>query len=122
MGKLLKISKLTTLFEVVIVSVLLLGIGGGVYWYSPGLRVDGSKQLTGLQINKDNINNITTGVMIAIPSEWPGTNFRAVDDNLKCCGRWPRYSLRTDFSLVPGQIRAGSLPVAPPSLRDPGNK
>jgi len=72
MGKIFK-SKLTTLFETVIVVVGLAIALGAIYWFAPGLRVDGSKQLTGLELNKDNINNITAGAMIAVPSEQVST-------------------------------------------------
>ena len=73
MGKIFRVNSLTTQFEAVILLVLLALVGGGVYWFAPGLRVDGSKQLTGLELNKDNINNITAGAMIAVPSEQVST-------------------------------------------------
>ncbi len=73
MGKILRTKNLTTGFEAIIVAIILVVILGGVYWFAPGLRVDESKQLAGLELNTDNINNITAGTMLAVPTEEPST-------------------------------------------------
>jgi outer membrane protein OmpA-like peptidoglycan-associated protein len=69
MGKILKINGATTLLEGLIVAVLVAVILGGIYWYAPGLRVDKAKQLTGLNISKDHLDNVTKGSMIQLPSD-----------------------------------------------------
>lgn len=69
MGKILKINGATNLLEGLIVVVLVTVILGGVYWYAPGLRVDASKQLSGLTLSKDHIDNVTKGTMIPLPSD-----------------------------------------------------
>jgi len=74
MGKILRITKLTTLSEIIIVVIGLGIILSGIYWFAPGLRVVGSKQLKSLELSKDNINNITPGVMLSLPSEDPSTS------------------------------------------------
>jgi OOP family OmpA-OmpF porin len=51
----------------IILGVLLL-VSGLAYVVSPGMRVAVSKQLTGLEINTDNINNVTKGAKLPLPS------------------------------------------------------
>lgn len=69
MGKILKTKTFTTGFEAVIVVVGLALILGGIYWFAPGLRVSASKTLAGLEVNNDNINNVSAGTQIEIPSK-----------------------------------------------------
>ena len=74
MGRILKQEKLTTLAEGIIVA---LGVGvllGGVYFFAPGLRVAVSKQLTGLNIETSDLNNVTKGAKLPLPSETPSTS------------------------------------------------
>lgn len=73
MGKILRTKNLTTQFEAIIVVVLLALVLGGIYWFAPGLRVDKSKQLSGLSIDKDHLNNVTKSAMLPLPSEKPST-------------------------------------------------
>jgi hypothetical protein len=68
MGKILRISKLTTMFEAIIAVVALVLVLGGIYWFAPGLRVSDSKSLKALELSADNINNITKGTMLSLPS------------------------------------------------------
>ena len=52
--------------------IVLVGIGillTGVYYAAPGLRVTVSKNLEFKAINADNINNVTSGEKISLPSE-----------------------------------------------------
>lgn len=64
MGSLFKTKKLTTGFEALILIVGLTVVLGGVYWFAPGLRVEESVELDGMEIDGENINNITqTGLM-----------------------------------------------------------
>lgn len=42
---------------------------GGVYWFAPGLRVSESKQMTSLELNSDNLNNVTKGALLPLPTE-----------------------------------------------------
>ncbi|UII31273.1 OmpA family protein [Fulvivirga ulvae] len=67
MGKILRTSKLTTLSELIIVIVVLGGILSAVYYYSPGLRVSESKQLDQLNLNKEEVDNVTTAEKIPLP-------------------------------------------------------
>jgi outer membrane protein OmpA-like peptidoglycan-associated protein len=69
MGKILKTKTFTTGFEAVIVVVALALILGGVYWFAPGLRVSASKTLAGLELSNDNINNVTSGTKLDVPSK-----------------------------------------------------
>ena len=73
MGKILKVSKLTTLAEGLILAVGLIIVLGGVYWFSPGLRVAASKQLSALTLNSDELNNVTKGQKLPTPSKTPST-------------------------------------------------
>jgi outer membrane protein OmpA-like peptidoglycan-associated protein len=68
MGKILKTTKLTTLAEGIIVGLGVILICAVVYFVSPGLRVQMSKQLTALDISKDNINNVAKGEKLPLPT------------------------------------------------------
>ena len=73
MGRILKIQKFTTLFEGVIVALGAVLVMTVVYFVSPGLRVAVSKQLTGLELNSDNLNNVTKGAKLPVASETVST-------------------------------------------------
>lgn len=73
MGKILKTQKLTTLAEALILVVGLVVILTGVYFFAPGLRVEVSKQLSGLDLNSDKLNNVTKGEKLPLPSATPST-------------------------------------------------
>lgn len=73
MGKILKIQKLTTLAEGLLVALGAVIVMSVVYFVSPGLRVAVSKQLTSLDINTDNLNNVTKGAKLPLPSETVST-------------------------------------------------
>lgn len=69
MGKILKIDKLTTFSEALIV---VLGIGailGAIYFISPGLKTAVSKKLDGIELNKTDVNNVTNAEKIELPSK-----------------------------------------------------
>ena len=68
MGAILKQAKLTTLAEGTILAVGLAIVLSIVYMVSPGLRVALSKQLSGLEISTDELNNVTTGAKLPLPS------------------------------------------------------
>ena len=69
MGKILKINKLTTFSELLIVVLGIGGILGAIYFLSPGLKTAVSKQLTQMDINKTDVNNVTNAAKIALPSK-----------------------------------------------------
>ena len=69
MGRILKQEKLTTLAEGVIVALGVAVLLTGVYFFAPGLRVAVSKQLTGLTIDGGDLNNVTKGAKLPLPSE-----------------------------------------------------
>lgn len=73
MGRILKTKKFTTGFEAFLVGVVLCVVLGGVYWFAPGLRVSESKQVEALDINTDELNNVTKGELLPLPSETPST-------------------------------------------------
>ncbi|WP_106791100.1 OmpA family protein [Aquimarina sp. Aq78] len=68
MGKILRTKKLTTLSELIIVIILLGAILGAVYYFAPGLRVGEAKQLDELNINKEEVDNVTTSEKLELPS------------------------------------------------------
>lgn len=80
MGSILKTKNLTTGFEAIILVVGLAIVLGGVYWFAPGLRVSKSKQMNGLDLNSDNLNNVTKGAKLPVPSATPST--KVVDKEL----------------------------------------
>lgn len=69
MGKILRTTKLTTLSELLIVIVGIGAILGGIYLVSPGLRTAVSKQLTGIDLNTTDVNNVTNAAKIELPSK-----------------------------------------------------
>ncbi|GAA5030329.1 hypothetical protein GCM10011506_19430 [Marivirga lumbricoides] len=69
MGKILRTSKLTTLSELIIVIVVIGGILGAVYYFSPGLRVGEAKQLDKLNIDNQEVNNVTAVEKLPLPSK-----------------------------------------------------
>lgn len=73
MGRFLKIQKLTNAAEVLIIAVGLAVVLTGVYFFAPGLRVAVSKQLSGLDINTDRLDNVTKGAKLPVASDTPST-------------------------------------------------
>ena len=73
MGKILRTKKLTTLSELLIVLVILGGILGAVYYFAPGLRVGESKVLDGMNVDKQDVNNVITSEKMALPSKSKST-------------------------------------------------
>ena len=69
MGKILRTKKLTTLSELLIVIVLLGAILSAVYYFAPGLRVGESKVLDGMNVDKQDVNNVITSEKMALPSK-----------------------------------------------------
>jgi OOP family OmpA-OmpF porin len=68
MGRILKIQKLTTFAEGILVALGAVLVMGIVYFVSPGLRVGVSQTLSGLEINTDDINNVSKGDKLPLPS------------------------------------------------------
>lgn len=57
-----------TLFSKAMITLLVAGaIGAGVYFLSPGLRVDESKALDKIDVNDKDVNNITTSAELPLP-------------------------------------------------------
>lgn len=73
MGKIFKSQKLTTLSEALILVGIVALISVVAYIFSPGLRVEVSKQLTGLDLNSDQLNNVTKGAKLPLPSATPSS-------------------------------------------------
>jgi len=74
MGAILKTKKLTTLAEGIIVTLAIAVLLVGVYFVSPGLRVTASKQLKGLTLSSDKLDNVTKGEKLPLPSATPSTS------------------------------------------------
>jgi len=73
MGRILKIQKLTTFAEGMIVALGAVLVMGVVYFVSPGLRVEVSKTLGGLELNSETLNNVTAGTKLPLPSSTPSS-------------------------------------------------
>lgn len=73
MGRILKIQKLTTFAEGMIVALGAVLVMTVVYFVSPGLRVEVSKTLGGLEINSETLNNVTAGTKLPLPSSTPSS-------------------------------------------------
>lgn len=69
MGKILRTQKLTTLSELLIVIVAIGVVLGGIYYLSPGLKTAVSKQLSGIDLNQQDVNNVMNAEKIALPSK-----------------------------------------------------
>nr|WP_294934595.1 OmpA family protein [uncultured Flavobacterium sp.] len=69
MGKILRTEKLTTFSELLIVVGAVGAILTGVYFASPGIRTAVSKQLTGIEVNTSDVNNITNAEKLPLPSK-----------------------------------------------------
>jgi len=69
MGSILKVNKLTTLAEGLIIFAVLAVVLTGVYFFAPGLKTTGSKILSSLNISHDNIDNSATAEKISVPSK-----------------------------------------------------
>ena len=73
MGAILKVTKLTTLAEGLIVTVGLAVVLTAVFFLAPGLRVSGSKVLSGLKLSSDNIDNVGKVEKLEVPSTTAST-------------------------------------------------
>lgn len=73
MGAILKTKSLTTLAEGAIVALGLAVVLTVVYFLAPGLRVATSKQLSALTLSKDNLDNVTKGEKLPLPSTTPSS-------------------------------------------------
>ena len=69
MGKILRTTKLTTFSEFLIVAGGIGVILGAIYFISPGIKTAVSKQLTGIELNSSDVNNVTNAEKIALPSK-----------------------------------------------------
>lgn len=62
-------STFTNLTKGLIISAGVILASVGLYFLAPGLRTGGSKQLNALELNSDNLNNVTKGALLPLPSE-----------------------------------------------------
>lgn len=69
----MKWSSLTLFSKSLIALVLAGGIGGAVYYLSPGLRVDESKSVEKLNLSDKDVNNIVTSAELPVPGDAPST-------------------------------------------------
>ena len=77
MGKILKVKKMTTLLEGIIVVLGLAVILGGIWWVAPGLRVGESQELDEMVLNDDQLNNVTTSPLLDLPSNSTSTSIQS---------------------------------------------
>lgn len=69
----MKWSSLTLFSKSLIALALAGGIGGAVYYLSPGLRVDESKTVEKLNVSDKDVNNIVTSAELPVPGEAAST-------------------------------------------------
>ena len=69
MGKILRTTKLTTFSEFLIVAGIIGVILGAIYFISPGIKTAVSKQLSGIELNSTDVNNVTNAEKIALPTK-----------------------------------------------------
>jgi len=62
-------SRLTALSKFLIVLLLTCVIGFLIYWFAPGIKVEESKQLEGIEISDNDVNNITDASELGLPSD-----------------------------------------------------
>ncbi|MBG9378038.1 OmpA family protein [Panacibacter sp. DH6] len=63
----MKWSKLTFFSKALIVLIIAGAVGGAVYYFAPGLRIDESKQLEKLDLSEKDINNVVTSAELPLP-------------------------------------------------------
>ena len=73
MGKIFKTKTLTTGFEAIILVVIVGVIMGAVYMFSPGLRTEASKALSGMDLDDNVLDNVHKTPMLPLPSETPSS-------------------------------------------------
>ncbi len=66
-------SKLTFLAKALIVLVIAGVVGAAVYYLSPGLKVEESKQVSGLDVSDKDVNNIGNANELPVPGDAPST-------------------------------------------------
>jgi len=66
-------SKFNKGFKIFLLVIALAIVGGGLYIFAPGLRVDGSVDVIALDENGDVIDNVTQAAFIPLPSTTPST-------------------------------------------------
>ena len=69
-----KWSTLTGLTKGLIYGISIALVLGLIYWIGPGLRVSSSKSMKSLELNTDNLNNVTKGALLPVPSTVPSTD------------------------------------------------
>ncbi len=68
MGKLLRTTRFTTFAEALIILFSVGAILAGIYFFSPGVKTEASKQLQGIDLNTSDVNNVTNAEKISVPS------------------------------------------------------
>lgn len=63
----MKWSNLTFFSKAIIVLIIAGAVGGAVYYFAPGLRVDESKQLDKLDVSDKDVNNVVTSDELPLP-------------------------------------------------------
>jgi OmpA-OmpF porin, OOP family len=85
MGKILRTTKLTTFSELLIVIGGIGAILGAVYFISPGIKTAVSKQLTGIELNTTDVNNITNAEKIALKRNFKCSKRQTYSANSRIC-------------------------------------
>ncbi len=65
----MKWSNLTFFSKTLITVAIAAAVGGGVYFLSPGLRVDESKKVEKLEVSDKDVNNVTTSAELPLPGD-----------------------------------------------------
>ena len=99
MGKILKVNKLTTFAEAII---LVFGVGiilGSVYYFAPGLRVQGSVASSGIDVTKDDVNNVKNSPLLELPSSSLSSDVKS-KPKVRIAGyAWSRVARRVSLFL-----------------------
>jgi len=70
----MKWSNLTFFSKTLITVAIAAVVGGGVYFLSPGLRVDESKKVDKLEVSDKDVNNVTTSAELPLPGDEASTD------------------------------------------------
>ncbi len=64
-----QMKRLTTLSKVLLTILITGAIAGAIYIFSPGLIISESKQLDGIDVSDNDVNNVTSASELAVPSD-----------------------------------------------------
>jgi len=60
--------RLTTLSKLLITFLVIGLVGGGIFYFSPDVKVEESRQLAGIEVTDSDVNNVTDASQLALPA------------------------------------------------------